>query len=110
MDIPKPGDIIYVETDLYVGHGVDDFRGGKARVAVVRMGDSTGLPLESGCARRTCRGKQVPWVEVVENPGTSYNWELLAEQQAKLATEFGDVWAHAAPDLRPQFNNNDGLR
>lgn len=97
MDIPKPGDIIYVETDLYVGHGVDDFRGGKATVAVVRMlgfGDS--------------QGKQTPWVEVVENPGTSYNWELLAEKQAKLATEFGNNWAHADPDLRPEFNTDDG--
>jgi len=30
VDTPKPGDVIYVDTDLYVWHGVDDFRGGKA--------------------------------------------------------------------------------
>jgi hypothetical protein len=30
VDTPKPGDVIYVDTDLYVWHGVDDFHGGKA--------------------------------------------------------------------------------
>jgi hypothetical protein len=93
MGIPKPGDIIYVETDLYVRHGADDFRGGKARVSKVQIEDR--------------RGKQEPWIEVVENPGTLYNWEYLAEKQATLALEFGDTWAHADPDLRPEFNSDD---
>jgi hypothetical protein len=93
MDIPKPGDIIYVDTDLYVWHGADDFRGGKATVSKVEMQNS--------------QGKQVAWVEVVENPGTSYNWAVLAEKQSELATQFGNNWAHADPDLRPEFNNND---
>jgi hypothetical protein len=30
------------------------------------------------------QGKLEPWVEVVENPGTSYNWALLAEKQSQL--------------------------
>jgi hypothetical protein len=90
MDVPKPGDVIYVDTELYVSHGVDDFRGGKATVTAVRMGVS--------------RGASVPFVEVAENPGSFYNWELLAEKQAALAAEFGDVRAHPDPDPRPEFN------
>lgn len=90
MDIPKPGDIIYVDTDLYLWHGADDFRGGKARVSTVQMENRQGGP----------------WVEVVENPGMSYNWALLAEKQSQLASQFGDKWAHADPDLRPEFNDD----
>ena len=93
MGTPKPGDIIYIETELYVWHGADDFRGGKATVSKVRMSEG--------------QGKQVAWVEVVENPGSYYNWAVLAEKQAELAMEFADAWAHADPDLRPEFNNNE---
>jgi len=48
-----------------------------------------------------------PWVEVLQNPGTSYSWTLLAEKQTELAAEFGDTWAHADPDLRPEFNDDE---
>ncbi|HEY0614087.1 MAG TPA: hypothetical protein VGC96_05580 [Candidatus Elarobacter sp.] len=88
--MPQPGDVIYVESELYLSHGVDDFRGGKATVTRVRPG--------------TSRGRSVPFVEVAENPGSFYNWELLAQQQAALAAEFGERWAHADPDPRPEFN------
>ena len=91
MDVPKPGDVIYVDTELYLWHGVDDFRGGKAVVSAVRMNGP---------------GRQTPWIEVVQNPGTSYNWEHLAEIQAELALKFGDTWSHPDPDLRPEFNEN----
>jgi hypothetical protein len=93
MDEPKPGDIIYVGTELYVWHEADGFHGGKATVSRVHMED--------------VQGRQVPWVDVVENPGFSYNWAYLAEQQAELAMEFGDNWAHAEPVLPPESNNND---
>jgi len=33
--LPKPGDIIYVDSDRYLFHGCDDFQGGKATVARV---------------------------------------------------------------------------
>jgi hypothetical protein len=87
VDTPKPGDVIYVDTDLYVWHGVDDFHGGKVRVE------------KSG-------SKETVAVEVVQNPGTWYTWALLAEKQAELAVKFGDKWAHAGPDLRPEFNDD----
>jgi len=90
VEVPKPGDVIYVETELYLSHGVDDLRGGKARVTRVQD--------------ETIRGRAVPFVEVDENPGSFYNWEHLGEKQAALAAKFGDVWAHASPDYRPEFN------
>jgi signal peptidase II len=90
VEVPKPGDVIYVESELHLSHGADDVRGGKATVKTVRM--------------QTSLGKQVPFVEVAENPGSFYNWPMLAERQAALAAEFGDAWAHPAPDHRPEFN------
>ncbi len=86
MDVPKPGDVIYLDTDLYIRHGADDFRGGKAIVSEVRM---EGL------------GQHMRWIKVVQNPGTSYNWALLADKQAALALKFGDTWSHPDPDLPP---------
>ncbi|HEX3466588.1 MAG TPA: hypothetical protein VHT05_00650 [Candidatus Elarobacter sp.] len=91
MNEPKPGDVIYVDTDLYVSHGADDFRGGKATVVAVQPGRSKSTP--------------VAFVEVEQNPGCLYNWEMLAEKQAELAAQFGDAWAHPDPDYRPEFND-----
>lgn len=88
--VPKPGDVVYVDTDLYLWHGVDDFRGGRATVVAVTGGGS--------------KWKDVPFIEVAQNPGCRYNWELLAAKQGALAAEFGDAWAHPEPDLRPEFN------
>jgi len=90
-DVPQPGDVIYLDTELYLSHGVDDFRGGKATVTGVRIDFSAGKP--------------TPFVETAENPGSYYNWELLAEKQAQLAAEFGDRWSHPDPDYRPEFND-----
>jgi hypothetical protein len=87
-NVPKPGDVIYVDTDLYVWHGADDFRGGKATVSAVRTeGTSVGI-------------------EVAQNPGTVYTWALLEPKQAELEAQFGDSWAHPDPDLRPEFNDD----
>ena len=90
MEVPKPGDVIYVDTELYIGHGVDDVRGGKATVSRVQT--------------ETLGAREVPFVEVAQNPGSFYNWEHLAEKQAALAAEFGERWAYQDPDDRPEFN------
>ena len=90
--IPRPGDEIYVYTSLYLSHGVDDVRGGRAtvtRVETEMFGD-----------------RSVPFVEVAEHPGWLYNWEHLAEQQTQLAARFGELRARPDPDMRPQFNDD----
>jgi hypothetical protein len=90
MTVPKPGDVIYVDSELHVWHGVDDFRGGKATVSAVRMGD----------------GEESAQIEIVEDPGTWYTWAFLAPKQANLAAKFGRERAHPHPDLRPEFNDD----
>jgi len=80
---PKPGDVIYIKSSYYIGHGEDDVCGGKAIVEEVSEGISAGNP--------------TPFV-TVHGVDVSYNWEILAEQQEKLKEQFGDEWAHPCPD------------
>lgn len=86
----RQGDVIYVDTELYISHGRDDFRGGLAEVVEVK-------PDISG-------GKPAPFVRVAQEPDTWHNWLMLAEEQKKLREEFGKRWAHPDPDWRPEFN------
>jgi hypothetical protein len=86
----RPGDIIYVDTSLYVSHGVDDFRGGLAEVAEFAMQKSAGKP--------------TPFVKVNELIDTWQNWQMLAADQRKLRAEFSRSWAHPDPDHRLEFN------
>jgi hypothetical protein len=86
----RKGDIIYLDTDLYLSHGVDDFRGGLAEVAAFGMDISAGKP--------------TPFVKVVQLMDTWHNWQMLAEQQRKLRAKFGKNWSHPDPDFRPEFN------
>jgi hypothetical protein len=87
------GDIVYVGTELYLGHGVDDFRGGLAEVSEVREGLS--------------RGQAVTYIRVVQQPDTLHNWHELAREQRQLHTDHGKNWAHPDPDHRPEFNKWD---
>jgi hypothetical protein len=87
----RKGDVIYVETELYVGHGVDDFRGGLAEVSEVRQDISKGQP--------------TPFVRVVQQPDTIHNWKLLASEQKELRQRHGKDWAYPDPDDRPEFND-----
>lgn len=89
----RPGDVIYVETELYLGHGVDDFRGGLAEVSEMQEGKSKGQP--------------VLYIRVVQQPDTLHNWHSLAAQQKKLRADQGKNWAHPDPDHRPEFNKWD---
>lgn len=86
----KVGDTVYVRTSLYLGHGRDDFHGGKAVVTRVMKGMSA--------------GKMVPFIVVEERPDTEYNWEMLSEEQDELKKRFGSDVAHAYPDYRTEFN------
>ena len=84
------GDVVYVETELYLSHGRDDFRGGLAQVIELATGISAGKP--------------TPFIVVAQQPDTRHNWKLLAASQKKLRSEFGKSWAHPDPDHRPEFN------
>jgi hypothetical protein len=87
----RKGDVIYMETELYLGHGRDDFRGGLAEVSEI---------LEQKSA-----GKLAPFVRLVQQPDSLHNWKLLAAEQMKLRLENGTDWAHSDPDFRTEFND-----
>ena len=84
----KIGDIIYIDTELHVSHGIDDIIGGKTKVTKIEKGEN---------------GRVWVWTEL--DPSTQYNWNMLSEEQEKLKKEFGDSWAYAKPDYRPEFNS-----
>jgi hypothetical protein len=90
--IPRVGDVIYVDSALFIGHGRDDFCGGKAHISNVK--------------ESTIAGKSVKYytVAISERPGTWYSWHGLAENQEKLKERFGDLRSHKDPDYSPQFN------
>jgi len=84
------GDVVYVDTSLYLSHGRDDFRGGLAEVVDCKINNSAGKP--------------TPFIVLIQDPGTWHNWQMLAADQKKLRTAFGKNWAHPDPDFRPEFN------
>jgi hypothetical protein len=92
-DVPDlhKGDVIYIGTELYLGHGRDDFRGGLAEVMDVRQEKS--------------KGQLTPFVRVVQQPDTLHNWKLLASEQKEHRQRHGKSWAHPDPDDRPEFND-----
>ena len=71
----RKGDVIYIGTELYLGHGRDDFRGGLAEVSEVRQDISKGQP--------------TPFVRVIQQPDTLHNWRLLASEQKELRQKHG---------------------
>ena len=87
----RAGDVIYIGTELYLGHGRDDFRGGLAEVMDVRQEKS--------------KGQLTPFVRVVQQPDTLHNWKLLASEQKEYRQRHGKSWAHPDPDDRPEFND-----
>lgn len=88
----RKGDVVYVDTELYISHGRDDFRGGLAEVTEVRPDISKGQP--------------TPFIRVAQEPDTLHNWKILAADQKKLRAEFGKSWAHPDPDNRAEFNED----
>lgn len=83
---PKPGDFIYMDSELHLSHGEDDITGGKAEVKEVRE--------EPGFT----------WIVFTEFPDSLYNWAQLEPLQEKLKQRFGEARAHHEPDSRPEFN------
>jgi hypothetical protein len=99
MATPKPGDKIYLPSELYVHHGEDDFQGG---VCTVR-------------ATRTCRqsnGEEITEVEVEEDPNAWSRWEgYLEPKQEEWRRRYGEQKGGPRPDFRPEFNDGpDGWK
>jgi hypothetical protein len=92
-ETPQPGDIIYINSSLFIEYGEDDVTGGLAIVIEVE--------------ERPSNGRMVPFVRVEEDPESWYNWEHLEPQQQELENYFGESWAYAEPDFRPEFNRWD---
>ena len=93
---PYVGQKIYVDTDLYLSHGLDDFEGGIAVISkVVKDPD---LPKNH---------HNHLMVGIKERPGTLYNWRYLKEKQEQLKERFKENKAHPIPDDRPEFNRWD---
>lgn len=71
MNKPKIGQKIYVGTSWYIDREEDDFDGGLCEIVSFKLEKST------------------YFVIVKERPGTSMNYTLLMEDQAKLKKEYG---------------------
>ena len=95
--IPEVGDIIYVPTQLFLSHGVDDFEGGKA--TVVYAEPSKHYTLADGTPRLE--------IKIKERPGHGYFWDILEPEQDKLKERFGDRWSYPDPDTHPDANRWD---
>jgi len=93
IEAPQVGDIIYVNSSLFVSPGEEDFVGGMATVIEVEERDAQGHP--------------TVFVRVEEDPESWYNWEHLEPQQEELERHFGKEWAFADPDWHPEFNRWD---
>lgn len=84
MQVPKVGDMIYVESAFYIDHGEDDRVGGLAKVVKIQDGISA--------------GKKEPFVVVEAFPYNSFNWCHLAPKQEELKKRFGRKKAYSDPD------------
>jgi hypothetical protein len=92
MANPKVGDKIYLESTIYLTHGVDDFQGGLCTVKAVQE-----------------QGGKVKSVEVEEDPGSWYTWESYLEpRQEEWKKLYGERKGGPKPDYRPEFNDYHG--
>lgn len=76
----KVGDTIYIGTTMYIDHGQDDVRGGKATVSKIVV------------------EPYATFIEVKEVPGHGWNLDILLENQSKWKKEFGNDRAYPDPD------------
>lgn len=92
-DQVKIGDKIYVPPSYYLSHGRDDFDGGLATIIGIKSDMSA--------------GEIVPFVTLKERPSSSYNLQLLMEEQGELKKRYGKQVARPDPDWREEFNRDD---
>ena len=86
MNKPEIGQKIYIPTELYVGHGEDDIKGGIATIQHFKE--------DLKCPNEYNR----IFVKVKEINGPCWNWYYLLEHQEEWKKEYGDQIAHEDPD------------
>lgn len=91
--IPQVGDKIYIDTYLFVTHGIDDFIGGICTISKVEFNDY----FKKDDAHHYS-------IEVEEDLGAFYSYHGLLEMQEALKTSFGNNKGHKRPDYRDEFN------
>jgi len=109
-EIPKKGDDIYIGSELYLGHGVDDFSGGLCKIIEIGkskmyMGNE-GLEHKFEASKENTKLSEI-FVEVKERPGHYYNLEHLLENQEKWKKDYGKRRGKPDPDYSPMFNRWD---
>ena len=90
QEMPNIGQDIYLDTQLYLSRGADDFIWWLATVNMVKKG-------ENGTV----------WFSVIEKPGSTMNWIPYRNKQKELQQKFWDQRAYPDPDHRPEFNTWD---
>lgn len=90
--VPEVGDVIYIPSERYLSHGIDDVQGGRTTVTAVEEQRSAGKPML--------------FVRTQVKPDSWINWAFLEERQQELAARFGEAEAHPDPDERPEFNDS----
>jgi hypothetical protein len=89
--VPRVGDLIYVDTSLYLDHGEDDVEGGLAQITKVSNRMSGG---DDKCV----------FVEVAQTHANR-NWtQFLYPEQKELMKQFGTRVSYPDPDTRPSMN------
>lgn len=94
--VPKIGDKIYVPSQWFMSHGVDDFSGGVATVKHIEITKNV--------------GRDVHVVSIEERPGYGYYWENsigTEGKQEELKKEYGSQIAKPDPDDHPDSNRWD---
>ena len=86
--IPKIGNLMYVNSAMYIGHGEDDRRGGLATI-------------ESMKSERSGSGYdgKASWFVAFQEIDGHFNYQLLLNSQEELKKEYGSSFAHADPDF-----------
>lgn len=84
VDVPEPGDLIYLPFHCSIDHGYDDVWGGAGVVQKVK--------------ERVSGGEPAFFVTAHEHPGDGYNWKFLGAEQAEHKRRCSG-WARPDPDL-----------
>jgi hypothetical protein len=84
---PSEGDKIYIPTSLYLSHGRDDFWGGICIISKIEK-----------------YGNNNFFIKIKENPGASYNYNSLLEQQEELKERYGTSKGEKCPDNSLESN------